>query len=183
MNINGIVILGAPGSGKSSIGKLLAEQLNAIYVSSGNIARNMALTDKFTQESLQAGGLANEEKMRNEIYRTLYAINLKGREFVLDGFPRNIEQYHWLIDKFPSIAYYFIDVDTKTCMKRLRTRGRSDDVKMVIMGRIGYYERETLVLIEYLKREMILRKTIHNNYERCHNCAVTDIINDAKEVG
>ena len=37
-----IVLIGAPCSGESTIGKEVANRINARYISSGNIARKMA---------------------------------------------------------------------------------------------------------------------------------------------
>lgn len=148
MGINGIVIVGPPASGKSTIGKQVAEKMNMVYISSGDIARNMAKLCDTTKNNLQHGLLAEETQMRKNIYNALYGCNMKNKSFVLDGFPRNADQYFWLIERFPSLRFYFVDVDVEECAKRSYNRNRADD--NVIKERMNYYMTSTVEMINIM---------------------------------
>lgn len=157
--MNGIILLGPPGSGKSTVGRELAKQLNMVYVSSGDIARRLAEKDEWTSESLDSGGMANEDLMRKEIYGILYEINVRNREFVLDGFPRFEEQWEWLRGKFPIIKSVFVDTPVYKCIDRLRKRGRRDDVNGVMDNRFDFYTGNTQPMIDKHITDSII---IHN---------------------
>ena len=86
--MTGIIMLGVTTSGKSTIGKYLANELGLRYISSGDIARQMHV-----DELLNKGELAPEDEMRKRI---LEAINDTQVSYVLDGCPRFYEQYAWL---------------------------------------------------------------------------------------
>lgn len=141
-----IIIVGPPGSGKSSIGKSLSQSLGIKYVSSGDIARLMGERDPKVAEILRNGGLAPEEAMRTAIKNVITV----GDSFILDGFPRNLQQlnlmYAWFIGK----EFTFIDVhcDPQICMDRMAYRCRMDD--MACQARIDYFNYHTKPMIATL---------------------------------
>ena len=67
-----VVLVGGPCSGKSSAGKIAAEILDAVYISSGDIARNMAQDSAIIKNDLMLGKLAPENNMRNAISNRLW---------------------------------------------------------------------------------------------------------------
>lgn len=156
--MSNIAIIGPPGSGKSTVGKQMAMQLGMIYVSSGDIARRLAETDEFTNNSLMVGGMASEDKMRSEIHSILYDISYRKQSFILDGFPRNTEQYLWLRKRFPDITYIMIDSPAKDCSNRMLDRCREDDCDFIIQSRIKYYVGHTKPMISCIG----LIKKYHN---------------------
>lgn len=145
--MNGIILLGCPGSGKSTIGKEISKLFDIPYISSGDIARNMAKNDPIVREQLANGKMATESRMRTEIYRTLYAINVHDMEYVLDGFPRTIDQLQWLKQRFPNNIFIIVQCEYNTCFDRLSNRGREDDDSKTIMNRISYYQNNTIPVI------------------------------------
>lgn len=150
--MNGIVLIGPPGSGKSTIGKSIAREYNdKIYVSSGDIARKMAETNPTTKRFLANGLMAPEGQMRSEIYRHLYDINYCGKEFILDGFPRTTDQLMWLAERFPKLVIIHINTPLDVCKNRLLLRGRSDDTVDIINKRIQYYIDHTRPILDYTK--------------------------------
>lgn len=144
--MNGIILIGPPACGKSTIGKHIAESFNMVYVSSGDIARKMAKTCTETSESLKVGGMAEETQMRDNIYRTLYDINVHNKVFVLDGFPRNEDQLIWLHQKFPALLFYLIETPICTCRARAEIRNRNDD--SIYENRLAYYREHTYPMID-----------------------------------
>ena len=137
----GIILLGKSNSGKSTIGKKVAEVLGIRYISSGDIARDM--NDKKTQEELNAGKLAPEDEMRKCI---LTEIN-NGESYVLDGFPRFYEQYEWInLQISHELVYVFIDASDEDIISRAKSRGRDDDES--IMKKLEFYQEKTLPMIK-----------------------------------
>lgn len=139
-----IVLIGAPCSGKSTIGKEVANRINAQYISSGNIARKMAEMNSDINDSLNAGKLAPENEMRSAIS---YEINNTCNDtIILDGFPRFDEQAKWLYENFDmDIRYVAIETPLHTLIDRARHRGRMDDDSFI--DRYAYY-------IEVTKRDL-----------------------------
>lgn len=140
-NMVGIILLGKSNSGKSTIGKKVAETLGIRYISSGDIARGM--NDKKTQEELNEGKLAPEDEMRKCV---LAEIN-KGDSYILDGFPRFYEQYEWInLQISHELVYVFIDASDEDIISRAKSRGRDDDES--ITKKLEFYQEKTLPMIK-----------------------------------
>jgi len=145
--MNGIILVGKPGSGKSDLGKRLAKTLDMIYISSGDIARELSRKHQGVADSLAKGSLIDEVMMRDELYRKLYEITYAKKSFVLDGFPRFEDQFYWLLERFPSLAMIHVDVSEDECYRRLQSRNRKDDTAIAIQTRMSYYDTHTSKLI------------------------------------
>lgn len=126
-----IVLVGGPCSGKSSAGKIAAKNLGAKYISSGDIARDMARYDVDMQMDLDSGKMAPESKMREEISKRLWKCfnKLDMSLIVLDGFPRFGEQAEWLRNEFHTIniKYVLFHAPSWVLRQRAKSRNRSDD--------------------------------------------------------
>jgi adenylate kinase len=145
-----VIFIGAPCSGKSTIAKMISDRLKVPYVSSGDIARNLARDHTDVADTLSKGGMAPEVIMRGEVAKALLKAKRENTDVVvLDGFPRFVEQYEWLINSFYDINFVCINVDTRigTLFDRARLRGRSDDSLYSFMKRINYYLMDTMPII------------------------------------
>ena len=136
-----IILVGAPCSGKSTIGRTVANKINAKYISSGDIARQMASADTNISNDLSIGKLAPEDMMRdairNEIENTCNDI------IIMDGFPRFGGQAEWLYEQFKmDIRYALIKTPLSVLIDRARNRGRMDDNSFV--DRCTYYVEVTM---------------------------------------
>ena len=174
-----IVLVGAPCSGKSTIGKLTALKMNIGYISSGDIAREMAKTDMQIDNTLSSGGMAPEDKMRSAIYNKLwYSLIKKDRDTViLDGFPRFGDQAEWLYDILPhniGIKYVLFDVRLQVIIERSDKRNRSDDKSL--LQRLKYYYD-----ITYKDLSKYVDITIDANEDAVDKCSEL-LINYIKEV-
>ena len=137
----GIILLGQSNSGKSTLGKVVANKHNIRYISSGDIARSM--NDVQVQKDLNAGEMAPEDKMRSMI---LHEINSYDTPYILDGFPRFYEQYEWLNQHINyDLVYVNIEVPYEDILSRAMQRSRRDD--HYISKKMEFFEKETEPMI------------------------------------
>lgn len=90
-----LVLLGPPGAGKGSQAEVLSQRLNIPHVSTGDILRQNVKDDtsigRRAREYMQKGELVPDEiviKMVEEFIGSQFLKN----GFILDGFPRTLEQ-------------------------------------------------------------------------------------------
>lgn len=135
----GVIMLGASNSGKSTIGKVVAERLNLRYIASGDIARQMNINS-----DLAEGKLAPEDEMRRRILST---INDSNESFILDGFPRFYDQYEWLNTTIDCelFIYIIVDVPEEQLIQRAINRGRDDDG--AIKAKLEFWHKQTVPMI------------------------------------
>ncbi len=130
-----IVLLGAPGSGKGTQAKLLIEKLNIPQISTGDLLR--AAVDAQTplgrqaKTIMDAGQLVPNDLVLGLIRERLNSPDTKNG-FILDGFPRNIEQAEELDKLLSSLSMpiqksILIDVDFDILMQRLTGRLTCED--------------------------------------------------------
>jgi len=89
------LIFGPQGSGKSTQGHLLSEWFGVPYVSSGDVLREEVekgtMLGKMTEEYVHSGVLAPDELVNAILLKRLKEAGTE-HGFVLDGYPRNVEQ-------------------------------------------------------------------------------------------
>ena len=172
-----VVLIGPPCSGKSTIGKSLAYNTGYKYISSGDIARKMAEKDG-SIEDLNAGNMAPEDMMREEIAKILGSDD----DIILDGFPRFSDQYEWMINRFMhrTFAFIFIDAPILALSTRATSRGRSDDA--AFDKRISYYNQNTVPMVNRINKDMAMHDgvTYITNSDAVHKVVkkVEDCLHD-----
>ena len=73
----------------------------------------------------------------------------------MDGYPRQIDQAHWLVDECASLnipiqlAINF-DVNMEELLKRMELRGRDDDTPESINERLATYHKEIDPILSFL---------------------------------
>lgn len=141
-----IVILGAPGSGKSTIGKGLADRLGYHYVSTGDLARQ--LVEQGMDDTWQLmGDFAPEHQIRQA-----FAENIKGHQVVVvDGMPRKVDQVTVLEGHFDEIACINLVAEMDTLVERLVSRGRVDDQEKIIKLRVRKHNQQIRQILEKIK--------------------------------
>lgn len=127
-----IVVMGLPGTGKSTLGKQVATICGYKYISTGDIARELA--DKSWQDK---GELAPETFIRTRFMEEVSKANSLGyKGLIIDGMPRTIEQVYFISSLFPSIKYINLHASHDVLIYRLSKRGREDDTLGIIKARI-----------------------------------------------
>ena len=178
-----LILLGPPGAGKGTQGHRLSERYRIPEISTGDILR--AAVDKGTplgreaKSYMDCGALVPDEVMIG-IVRERLAQDDTERGFILDGFPRTVAQAEALTQlseeqQLPIEHVISIEVPQEELLQRLAGRrqleGRHDDTDEAIRHRLEVYERETAPLIDYYRRQGLLRcivgvGTIDNIFQR-----------------
>ena len=159
--INGpkIIMIGGPGSGKSTYSELLKKELGIAHIYTGDMMRALSKKNtpdgKKVRELLAKGEFAPTPIVIDAVKERMKQPDaMKG--YVFDGFPRNTEQAEAMEDK--GIEYDHVInlvVSEEEVIKRLTSRGRADDKPEIIKNRIKVYHRETAPLLSYYKNEII----------------------------
>jgi len=164
-----LILLGPPGAGKGTQGHRLSERYNIPEISTGDMLR--AAVHKGTPLGREAksymdrGALVSDEVMIG-IIRERLAQDDTERGFILDGFPRTVAQAEALSrlseeQQRPIEHVISIAVPQEELLQRLAGRrqleGRQDDTDEAIRHRLEVYERETAPLIDYYRRQGLLR--------------------------
>ncbi|MEO0143750.1 MAG: adenylate kinase [candidate division WOR-3 bacterium] len=151
-----IIFLGPPGAGKGTQAEIISKKYNIKKISTGDILRsemeNGTELGKIAKQYMEKGELVPDEIMIKIIENHIKNLN----SFILDGFPRTLNQALELekITKIDKVIY--INVPDEEIKNRLLKRGRLDDKPEVIENRIKVYREQTQVLIDYYKKKGIL---------------------------
>lgn len=125
-----LIFFGPPGVGKGTQAKLLSEELAIPHISTGDMLRNAVAkrTDlgNRAQAIMESGGLVPDDLMIGIVCEELTSPGAS-RGFVLDGFPRTLDQAVALSSLFAEIGiveYTVVNfaVDDDEVVKRLSSR-------------------------------------------------------------
>lgn len=169
--IKAFLILGAPGSGKGTQGKVLGSIPRFHHLACGDVFRSLdtrtAIGQKFVEYSSRG------ELVPDDVTVELWHANLKQRidshqfkpeiDFlVLDGIPRNVEQARFMEPHIEVLKVFHLSCPDRTELaRRLRKRAlkdnRFDDAnETVIQQRFATYEAETKPILDYYAGDRIL---------------------------
>ena len=125
-----IMFIAPPAAGKGTQAELVVEKYEIPHISTGNILREISKEDseigKYVQETLASGKL-----VKDDITYQLIEERLKKEDcqngYIIDGFPRNIEQAYEYDKILKRLGYevgnvIYINVDKNVLEKRITGR-------------------------------------------------------------
>lgn len=164
-----IIFLGPPGAGKGTQAKIFLDRAGIIQISTGDILRsavaNGTALGKQAKAFMDKGELVPDSVVIGIIEQRIQEPDCK-KGFVLDGFPRTIEQAKALdliLEKLGLNIDHVVnfEVPDEELVRRLLGRaaqeGRSDDNPESIKNRLQIFKDKTQPLIRYYEGKKILR--------------------------
>lgn len=168
-----LVIYGPEGSGKGTQAKLLSEKLALPIYTSGDLVREVAASKserigKACREALRTGKYVSDRQMF-----VLWGKKLETKEakkgFILDGFPRNINQVKFLMKTVARYGYslervIYLKLNDEEALERLAKRHRPlysgstidhDDPERV-RKRLKIYRQEEEKALDFFRKENLL---------------------------
>jgi len=152
-----LILIGIQGSGKSTQGNLLSKQLEIPYLSTGHIFRQIAkektALGRYIKETINSGLLVPDKKtieiVNNYLSRPEYR---KG--YILDGFPRTLEQAKKFNNNVDKVIY--LKIYEKEAIWRIFYRDdskREDETLPALRKRIKMFFKHTLPVIDYYRKK------------------------------
>ena len=148
-----IVMLGGPGSGKSTYTEYLIRHFRINHIYPGGMLRkeveNNTEIGKRVKEILAKGQFVPNDIVLDLIKKS---VSESPNGYVLDGWPRYMQQVRDMEASNIGVDFaVFLDVSREEVLKRLLARGRADDTEEIINNRIDLYNRETGPVVEYFR--------------------------------
>ncbi len=158
-----VLVLGPPGSGKGTQGKVLSQIPGFVHVSSGDLFRNLdpqsELGQIFLEYSTRGELVPDDLTVRlwrhhmDQLARS-GQFNIDKEVLFLDGIPRSAQQAEMLADDVDMLLLLHLQADEETMVKRIHKRAlqqnRLDDANPdVVRRRFQEYEAATAPVLEY----------------------------------
>lgn len=191
-----IILIGAPGSGKGTQGKLIEERLNYSNIIAGDLLRKerqpnvrgeFSELGKEITNIIDSGNLVSDEIITSIIKQKISELSYtfgSTKGFLFDGYPRTNQQARDL-DKLykdytilePVEYAIYLEVPEDKLIARLLERGKTsnradDSNEEIIKVRMNNYHIQTKELIEYYGDKLI---TIDGDRD------IEEVFNDVKK--
>jgi len=161
-----LLIIGPPGAGKGTQAAKITERYDVPAISTGDIFRanikGQTELGQQVQAVIERGELV-PDSLTNRIVEDRLQQDDVAHGFLLDGYPRNVEQVHALDEMLHGDsldAVVLLDADTEEVVARLIKRatieGRVDDTEEVIRHRQEVYAEQTAPLVQLFTERGIL---------------------------
>jgi adenylate kinase len=167
-----IILFGPPGAGKGTQAENLVKKYGLVQLSTGDMLRGAieagTLLGLKAKSVMDRGDLVSDEIIIGMIQERLGAKKGSDAGFIMDGFPRNLEQAVALdnvlkVHNLTVDLVIQIDVKAEVLLGRINSRSkemktaRSDDNAEVLAKRLGVYHLNTKKIIPYyLEQEKLV---------------------------
>ena len=163
-----LLFMGPPGAGKGTQAATLSIKLSVPQISTGDVFRQNAADQtelgQTAQRYMDAGEYVPDE-VTNEMVRARLAEDDAREGFLLDGYPRTVDQVETLDSILDELGEELEAVVVLTAhseelikrlLKRAETSGRTDDTEEVIRHRQNVYVEQTAPLLDVYRDRGIL---------------------------
>ena len=154
-----LAIIGPPGAGKGTQAQRLSGLFRVPHISTGQMLRDgVAAGDPIAvraKEVIDSGALVDDAVIV-ELLRTRLADPDARQGFLLDGFPRTLQQARALDGilndrRSPLLVILVLEVPEADLLRRLKERGRADDTETAIRARLRDYANVTVPIIDFYR--------------------------------
>lgn len=119
-----IIFIAPPAAGKGTQSQMLKEQFNYNHLSTGDMLREAIASGSelgvLVKNIIDKGELVSDELMINLIEEKLAGI--KGKPFILDGFPRTLNQAKALDNLINDYEVIYLDLSEEEAISRIVNR-------------------------------------------------------------
>jgi adenylate kinase len=168
-----LIFFGAPGAGKGTQAKKVAEKFQLIHLSTGDILRN-AVAKKTELGVIAKKYMDNGELLPDDVIIRMVENqikkNLDCNGFIFDGFPRTIPQaeaFNVMLAKYNTNISHVVHLKVSKenlvnrLLKRAELENRSDDSSIsIIENRITLYIEKTAPIKEFYTKRGKMRKVV-----------------------
>ncbi|WP_010321368.1 adenylate kinase family protein [Mesomycoplasma ovipneumoniae] len=121
-----ILLIGAPGSGKGSISKILVDKFKLVHISTGNLFREKIKKDRDFAEKIQnyvKNGLYVPDEITNDLLSNFISQLPPQSGYILDGYPRTLNQLNFMNEnKIDVDKVFYLEIKPETIVSRLSQR-------------------------------------------------------------
>jgi adenylate kinase len=161
-----LVLIGPPGCGKGTQAARVALAWRVPHISTGDILRRAVASGSMlgdaVRDAMSRGDLVSDEIITDLVAERLADLDATAG-FVLDGFPRTVEQAYALDvlmeDRGP-LAVVELTVPDEELIQRLSRRraieARMDDDEAVVRERLAVYRKATQPVLDFYRTRRVL---------------------------
>ncbi len=166
-----LLIMGLPGAGKGTQAAKIVEKFNVAHISTGDMFRaamaNQTEMGKLAKSYIDKGELVPDEVTNGIVKERLAQNDIKEKGFLLDGYPRTIEQSYALDTNLDELDIELqgvinIEIDPSKLVERLSGRiihkETGETFHKVFNPPVGDYKEEDFYQREDDKPESVKRR-------------------------
>lgn len=166
-----LLIMGLPGAGKGTQAAKIVEKFNVAHISTGDMFRaamaNQTEMGLLAKSYIDKGDLVPDEVTNGIVKERLVQDDIKEKGFLLDGYPRTIEQAHALDANLADLGIDLqgvinIEIDPSKLVERLSGRiihkETGETFHKVFNPPVGDYKEEDFYQREDDKPESVKRR-------------------------
>ncbi|HEM3542256.1 adenylate kinase [Streptococcus suis] len=166
-----LLIMGLPGAGKGTQAAKIVEKFNVAHISTGDMFRaamaNQTEMGILAKSYIDKGDLVPDEVTNGIVKERLVQDDIKENGFLLDGYPRTIEQAHALDENLADLGIELqgvinIEIDPSKLVERLSGRiihkETGETFHKVFNPPVGDYKEEDFYQREDDKPESVKRR-------------------------
>ena len=156
-----IILIAPPAAGKGTQSELISSKYDFVHISTGDLLREVALTNPDVNELLESGNLVDDDMIIDLLKDRLMRPDCR-KGFILDGFPRTVNQalkYESMMNKIGvnSNIVIFLDVDKELAYKRVSGRVLCPNCKQVYNELIDESKPNVLGMCDECHTELVKR--------------------------